>query len=84
MDYKSKNRPFEEIWTSIKQQELEPLTENDGYRWGLTHLQYVMKELQDLESRALARHDMAFFNDVRASMVRALEAETYLKNKLNS
>jgi len=84
MDDKSKNRPFEELWTTIKQQELEPLSVEDGYRWGLTHLQYVMKELQKLESRALAKHDMVFFNDVRASMIRALEAETHLKNKLNS
>lgn len=73
---------FDGIWESIRRQEFEPLSEEDGYRWGLSHLAYVKKELLKLEERALARKDLELLNNILVSKLRTVEAEEELRKKL--
>lgn len=74
--------PFYGMWNSMGTQDLEPLSKEDGYRWGLSHLGYVKRELLKLEERALARHDVELLHDIVSSKLRATEAEEELRKKL--
>lgn len=73
---------FEGIGDLLKRQELEPLSKEDGYRWGLSHIEYVKKELLKLEERALARRDVDLLHKIVDSKLRATEVEQELKGKL--
>ncbi len=64
---------------AIINQSPELLSREDRYRWCMTVLQYVMKVLQKIESKAVAKQDLSLFNCVRGSMTMALEVETKLK-----
>jgi hypothetical protein len=74
--------PFDDMWGKMKVQDLEPLSKEDGYRWGLSHLGYVKRELIKLEERALARRDVELLHDIVSSKLRAIEAEEELRKKL--
>jgi len=76
--------PFDGIWNVVKKQELEPLSEEDGYRWGISHIQYVKKELSKLEESALKRRDVELLHNIVASKLRATEVEQELRKKLDT
>lgn len=73
---------FDDIWEILGRQEPEPLSEEDGYRWGLSHIAYVKRELLRLEQRALERRDETLLHGIVRSKLRALEAEQELNEKL--
>ncbi|MGI0093149.1 MAG: hypothetical protein ACREA8_03520 [Nitrosotalea sp.] len=74
--------PSDGIWNVTRMQDLEPLSKEDGYRWGISHIGYVKRELLKLEERALARHDVELLHDIVLSKLRAIEAEEELRKKL--
>lgn len=76
--------PFAGIWNIVKRQELEPLSEEDGYRWGISHIQYVKKELLQLEENALKRRDVELLHNIVVSKLRATEVEQELREKLDT
>lgn len=78
----SNSYPFDEMGDKMRVQDLEPLSKEDGYRWGLSHLGYVKRELIKLEERALARRDVELLHDIVSSKLRAIEAEEELRKKL--
>ncbi|SMH70842.1 hypothetical protein [Candidatus Nitrosotalea okcheonensis] len=78
----SNGYPFDDIWGKMRVPDLEPLSKEDGYRWGLSNLEYVKRELIKLEERALARHDVELLHDIVSSKLRAIEAEEELRKKL--
>lgn len=78
----SNSYPFDDMWGKMRVQDLEPLSKEDGYRWGLSHLGYVKRELIKLEERALARRDVELLHDIVSSKLRAIEAEEELRKKL--
>jgi hypothetical protein len=80
----SSRYPFDGIWNVVKRQELEPLSEEDGYRWGISHIQYVKKELLKLEESALERRDIKLLHSIVVSKLRAAEVEQELRTKLDT
>ena len=70
------------IWNVARMQDLEPLSKEDGYRWGISHIGYVKRELLKLEESALARHDVELLHDIVSSKLRAIEVEEELRKKL--
>ncbi|MDE1875850.1 MAG: hypothetical protein KGH86_03360 [Thaumarchaeota archaeon] len=72
----------DDIWNVVRMQDFEPLSKADGYRWGLSHIGYVKKELLKLEERALVRHDVGLLYDIVSSKLRATEVEEELRKKL--
>lgn len=78
----SNSYPFDDMGDKMRVQDLEPLSKEDGYRWGLSHLGYVKRELIKLEERALARRDVELLHDIVSSKLRAIEAEEELRKKL--
>lgn len=80
----SNNPPFDGAWDVFRRQELEPLSKEDGYRWGLSQIEYVKKEILRLEERALARRDADLLHGIVDSKLRAMEVERELQEKLNS
>ncbi len=74
--------PSDGIWNVARMQDLEPLSKEDGYRWGISHIGYVKRELLKLEERALARHDVELLHDIVSSKLRATEVEEELRKKL--
>jgi len=82
MDGISTDYPFTGMWNIVKAQDLEPLSKEEGYRWGLSHIEYVKKELLKLEDRALARHESELLHNIVSSKLRAVEVEEELRKKL--
>ena len=78
----SNGHPSDDIWDKMRVHDLEPLSTEDGYRWGLSHLGYVKRELIKLEERALARRDVELLHDIVSSKLRAIDAEEELRKKL--
>jgi hypothetical protein len=78
----SNGYPFDDMWDKMRVRDLEPLSKEDGYRWGLSHIGYVKRELIKLEERALARRDVELLHDIVSSKLRAIEAEEELQKKL--
>ncbi len=78
----SSSYPFDGIWNVVKRQELEPLNKEDGYRWGISHIQYVKQELLKLEESALERRDVELLHSIVVSKLRAVEVEQELRQKL--
>ena len=74
---------FDGIWNVLRRQEPEPLSKEDGYRWGLSHIEYVKRELTKLEQRALTRHDAELLHSIVNSKLRAMEVEHELREKLS-
>ncbi len=70
------------IWNVARMQDLEPLSKEDGYRWGISYIGYVKRELLKLEERALDRHDVKLLHDIVSSKLRAIEVEEELRKKL--
>ena len=76
------NDQFEGMGNVMKAHDLEPLSKEDGYRWGLSHIEYVKKELLKLEERALANHNVGLLHSIVSSKLRAVEVEEELRKKL--
>lgn len=72
----------DDVWNIARMHDFEPLSKADGYRWGLSHIGYVKKELLKLEERALARRDVGLLHDIVSSKLRATEVEEELRKKL--
>jgi len=77
------DHPFDGIRNIMKRQELEPLSEEDGYRWGLSHIMQVKKDLLKLEERALERRDKELLHNIVISKLRAVEVEEELRKKID-
>jgi hypothetical protein len=73
---------LEEIYDRIEAEENKPMSEADGYQWGLDYLKDILKELERLEEKALQKKDPTFYNNIKLSIQRAKEAQTELHNKL--
>lgn len=82
MDVPTGRLSLEKIWQDVDESLSKPMTEQEGYRWGIDYLQDIKKELLKLEAQAKIRNDPNFFNSVRSSMLRALEVEEELEGKI--
>jgi hypothetical protein len=72
-----------EIYDRIEAEENTPMSEADGYRWGLDYLKDIMAQLEKLEEKALVKNDPAFYNNIKLSIQRAKEAQIELHGKLD-
>jgi len=71
-----------EIYDRIEAEENTPMSEADGYRWGLDYLKDIMMQLEKLEEKALVKKDPIFYNNIKISIQRAKEAQMELHSKL--
>ena len=74
---------LEDIHDQIESEENKPMSEADGYRWGLDYLNDTLRQLEKLEQKALAKNDPIFYNNVKTSIQRAQHAQKELQDKLN-
>ena len=75
---------LEEIYDRIEAEQSTPMSEADGYRWGLDYLKDIIRQLEKLEQQALQKNNPAFYNNIRLSMERVKEAQAELDAKLGS
>ena len=73
---------LEDIYDKIESEESRPMSQADGYQWGLDYLNDTIKQLEKLEQRALAKNDPIFYNNVILSIQRAQHAQKELQDKL--
>lgn len=76
------NRSLEDVLQSMHEAKTQPMSQKDGYAWGIEYLQEIKKELLKLERYAKDRNDPGFFNAIKSSMLYALEAEEELERKI--
>lgn len=73
---------LEDIYDKIESEESRPMSQTDGYQWGLDYLDDTIKQLEKLEQKALAKNDPIFYNNVMLSIQRAQHAQKELQDKL--
>ncbi len=73
---------LEEIYDKIETEQNKPMSEADGYQWGLDYLKDIQKQLEKLEKMSLDQKDPILYNGIKLSMQRALEAQKELSGKL--
>ena len=73
---------LEDIHDRMESEESTPMSEADGYQWGLDYLNDTLKQLEKLEQRALAKNNPMFYNDIKISIQRAQDAQKELRDKL--
>lgn len=73
---------LEDVYDKIESEENKPMSQADGYQWGLDYLNDTIRQLEKLEQRALSKNDPTFYNNVKISMQRALHAQRELQDKL--
>ncbi|HSA98080.1 MAG TPA: hypothetical protein VLF17_03280 [Candidatus Nitrosotenuis sp.] len=73
---------LEDIYDRIESEESRPMSEADGYRWGLDYLNDTLKQLEKLKQRALEKNNPAFYNDIDISIQRAQRAQKELQDRL--
>lgn len=73
---------LEEIYDKIEAEQSKPMSEADGYRWGLDYLEDIVKQLEKLEQAALKKNDPLYHHNIKVSIQRAREAQTELNQKL--
>ncbi|MBI5377865.1 MAG: hypothetical protein HZA82_04510 [Thaumarchaeota archaeon] len=73
---------LEDIYDKIDLEESMPMSNADGYQWGLDYLNDTIKQLEKLERMALAKNNPMFYNDVKISIQRAQDAQKELQDKL--
>jgi len=73
---------LEEIYDKIETEQNKPMSEADGYQWGLDYLKDIQKQLEKLEKVSLDQKDPILYNGIKLSMQRALEAQKELSGKL--
>jgi hypothetical protein len=74
---------LEEIYDKIESEQSNPMSQEDGYRWGLDYLKDIEKQLQKLEKKALEQNNPSLYQNVRLSMQRYLEAQQEITDKIN-
>lgn len=75
---------LEEIYDRIEAEQSTPMSQADGYRWGLDYLKDIIRQLEKLEQQALQKNDPVFYNTIKLSMQRVKEAQAELDAKLGS
>lgn len=75
---------LEEIYDRIEAEQNKPMSEADGYQWGLDYLRDIQKQLEKLERMSLDQNNPVLHNSIKLSMQRALEAQKELSEKLVS
>jgi hypothetical protein len=60
------------------------MSEADGYQWGLDYLKDIINQIEKLEREALQKNDPLFYNNIKLSMQRAMDAQAELDQKLGS
>lgn len=73
---------LEEIYDKIESEQGRPMSEGDGYQWGLDYLKDIQKQLQKLEKKALEQNNPTLYQNVRLSMQRSLEAQQEITDKI--
>ncbi|MEM3064084.1 MAG: hypothetical protein QW177_01775 [Candidatus Nitrosotenuis sp.] len=73
---------LEEIYDKIEAEQSKPMSEADGYRWGLDYLEDIVKQLEKLEQAALKKNDPLYHHNIKVSIQRAREAQTELSQKI--
>ena len=73
---------LEDTYDKIESEESRPMSQADGYQWGLDYLNDTIKQLEKLEQKALAKNDPIFYNNVILSIQRAQHAQKELQDKL--
>jgi hypothetical protein len=81
MSYTSK---LEEIYDRIEAEQNKPMSQADGYQWGLDYLKDTLKQLQKLEEKALQKNDPIFYNNIKLSIQKAKDAEKELHGKISN
>jgi hypothetical protein len=74
---------LEEICDKIEAEQNRPMSEADGYSWGLDYLDDIVKQLEKLEQAALKKNDPLYHHNIKLSLQRAREAQTELSKKLD-
>ncbi len=74
---------LEEIYDKIESEQSVPMSQEDGYQWGLDYLKDIEKQLQKLEKKALEQNNPALYQNVRLSMQRSIEAQQEITDKIN-
>ncbi|MDG7049882.1 MAG: hypothetical protein JRZ94_01615 [Nitrososphaerota archaeon] len=74
---------LEEIYDKIESEQSVPMSQEDGYQWGLDYLKDIEKQLQKLEKKALEQNNPTLYQNVRLSMQRSLEAQQEITDKIN-
>ena len=74
---------LEEIYDKIESEQSVPMSQEDGYQWGLDYLKDIEKQLQKLEKKALEQNSPTLYQNVRLSMQRSLEAQQEITDKIN-
>lgn len=73
---------LEEIYDKIETEQNKPMSEADGYQWGLDYIKDIQKQLEKLEKMSLDQNNPILYNNIKLSMQRALEAQKELSGKL--
>lgn len=73
---------LEEIYDKIEFEQSRPMSQEDGYQWGLDYLKDIEKQLQKLEKKALEQNNPALYQNVRLSMQRSLDAQQEITDKI--
>jgi hypothetical protein len=79
MSYKIPN--LGEIYDKIDSEQI-PMSQEDGYLWGLDHLKDIQKQLTRLEKKALEQNNPMLYQNIRLSMQRSEDAMAELENKI--
>jgi hypothetical protein len=75
---------LEDIYDKIESEESKPMSQADGYQWGLDYLSDTIRQLEKLEQKALAKNDPIFYNNVKISLQRAQYAQKELQDKIET
>ena len=73
---------LEEIYDKIEYEHSNPMSQEDGYRWGLDYLKDIEKQLQKLEKKAIEQNNPSLYQNVRLSMQRYIEAQQEITDKI--
>jgi len=73
---------LEGIYDKIDAEKNRPMSQQDGYLWGLDYLKDIQKQLQRLEKKALEQNNPVLYQNVRLSMERSAEAVAELEGKI--
>jgi hypothetical protein len=79
MSYKMPN--LGEIYDKIDS-EKTPMSQEDGYLWGLDYLKDIQRQLLRLEKKALEKNNPMLHQSVLLSMQRSEEAISELEDKI--
>lgn len=73
-----------EIYDKIETMQSKPMSEVDGYQWGLDYLKGIIEHLEKLELDALQKNNPLLYHNINLSIQRAREAQAELSCRLGS